>query len=82
MRIALRLTTEDEYPLTAGLLKNIGLVIDRIKEDFPELRQSDRMFVIMTEWRKRREESPSAEEMVRVFEKTKLDKHIVCMVCL
>ena len=80
MRISRRLAASELYPLTAGLLGNIDLVLEGTEGEFPELRSSDRTFVIMTEWRKRLEENPSADNMVRVFEEMKINKHKVCMV--
>ena len=80
--MAVQLTIADMYPLAAGLFGNIGLVIDKTVEDFPELRQSDRIYIIMTEWRKRQVKCPSAEQIVPVFEKVKLNKHIICLVCI
>ena len=82
MRMAERLAAADMYPLTAGLLGNVDLVMERTEGEFPEMRPCDRTFVIMAEWRKRLNEKPSAEKMARVFEEMGINKHIVCMVCL
>ena len=87
MRIAMRLSTSDIYPLTAGLLGNARSMIERTECDFRELRLCDRAFVIMKEWKRRledRQESPTAEKMVQVFEEMEstmeTTKHVVCMV--
>ena len=89
MRIAVRLSTDDLYPVTARLLGNAHAAIERMERDFPEWRFCDRAFVIMTEWKKLmedREEKPSADKMAHVFGKignnTESNKHIVCMVCI
>ena len=81
IRIAVRLTAAELHPLAAGLLGNIGLVIEKTAEDFPELRQSDRSFIIMTEWRKKLQKCPSVAQIVLVFEEMKMNKHIICLVC-
>ena len=88
MRIAVRLSTADLYPVTARLLGNANAAIERMERDFPELRFCDRAFVIMTEWKKLMEDRdvrPSAEKMVHAFgtmANTESNRHTVCMVCI
>ena len=83
MRIAVRLNSEDIYPLAAGLFGNVGSKIQRIEGEYPELRPCDRAFVIMTEWKKMlagRNECPSSGKLANVFEEMGINKHTVCMV--
>ena len=84
MRLAQRLGTEHLYPLTACLLETVKY-LDDVKANFADLTQSDHVYLVMAEWRKRtrnreRDMFTPASKMVRVLEEAKIDHHLLCLV--
>ena len=87
MRLAQRLRTEHIYPLAAGLFNTVKILED-INNDFPDLRQVDRTYLVISEWRRRKESRKRKEEtgitagqIAKILQDAGIDHHLMCLVC-
>ena len=88
IRLAQRLRKEYLYPLTACLFKTVKYLED-VQDDFPDLLQSDRTYLVMAEWRKQMSNRQQKDDMkettagriAEILKDADIDHHLVCLVC-